>query len=192
MFPIPFNFPFRKKDGSVTTLDAAISGGGTPYTLPTASADTKGGVKIGEGLTMDGETLKNINPTPPTPYTLPTASDETLGGVKVGDGLTIDENGVLSASGGGGGGLSYVDVELPSYVDVNSNSWAMGQFAAPAAIIGKKIVSVQIKQGNSASVVCAGITYAHDTVSSGAWIPCEFYNNGSNTGRILAVRVFYI
>ena len=57
MFPIPFNFPFRKKDGSVTTIDAAISGGGTPYTLPTASATVKGGVKIGNNLSMDGDTL---------------------------------------------------------------------------------------------------------------------------------------
>lgn len=36
-------------------------------------------------------------------YTLPTASSDTLGGIKVGDGLTIDQNGVLSATGGGGG-----------------------------------------------------------------------------------------
>lgn len=32
-------------------------GGGTPYVLPTASADTKGGVKIGNGLTMTGQVL---------------------------------------------------------------------------------------------------------------------------------------
>lgn len=104
MFPIPFNFPFRKKDGSLTTIGKMFedAGGGSSYTLPTASAEIKGGVKIGEGLTMDGETLKNTNPTPATPYTLPTASSEVLGGVKVGTNLSIDENGVLSASGGGG------------------------------------------------------------------------------------------
>lgn len=103
MFPIPFNFPFRKKDGSITTMDDAISSGGGSYTLPTASAETKGGVKVGSGLTMDGETLKNTNP---TPFTLPTASAETLGGVKVGSGLSIDE-GVLSTAGGGGGTKLY-------------------------------------------------------------------------------------
>ena len=101
MFPIPFNFPFRKKDGSMTTIgDEISSGGGGGYTLPTASAETKGGVKIGSGLSMSGEVLNNTNP---TPYSLPTASDETKGGIKVGSGLSIDENGVLSASGGGGG-----------------------------------------------------------------------------------------
>ena len=99
MFPIPFNFPFRKSNGDVTTIADAISSGGGGYTLPTASANTKGGVKIGAGLTMTGEVLSNDNP---TPYSLPTASAETLGGVKVGSGLTITD-GVLSASGGGGG-----------------------------------------------------------------------------------------
>lgn len=102
MFPIPFNFPFRKKDGSLTSLGKAIEDGGGSYTLPTASAEIKGGVKVGAGLTMDGETLKNLNP---TPYALPAASDETLGGVKVGTGLEIDENGVLSTSGGSGSSL---------------------------------------------------------------------------------------
>ena len=60
MFPIPFNFPFRKKNGNITTIGDAISegGGGEPYVLPTASASVKGGVKIGDGLEMDGETLK--------------------------------------------------------------------------------------------------------------------------------------
>ena len=88
MFPLPFNFPFRKKDGSLSTLGDEMGGGS--YTLPTASANTKGGVKIGAGLTMDGEVLKNTNPTPPTPYTLPTASADIKGGVKIGVGLTMD------------------------------------------------------------------------------------------------------
>ena len=38
------------------------------------------------------------------PYELPPATDSTLGGIIVGDGLTIDEDGVLSATGGGTGG----------------------------------------------------------------------------------------
>lgn len=88
MFPIPFNFPFRKKDGSLITIDDAISsGGGGGYTLPTASAETKGGIKIGSGLSMSGEVLNNSNP---TPYVLPTASAETKGGVKIGNGLSMD------------------------------------------------------------------------------------------------------
>lgn len=66
MFPLNFNFPFRKSNGELTTLGRMFenSGGGGSYTLPTASASTKGGIKIGSGLTMDGETLNNDNPTP--------------------------------------------------------------------------------------------------------------------------------
>lgn len=94
MFPIRWNFPFRKKDGSMSTIGGEIENAGGSYTLPTASAETKGGVKIGSGLTMTGEVLSNNNP---TPYSLPTASSETLGGVKVGSGLSIDD-GVLSNS----------------------------------------------------------------------------------------------
>lgn len=51
-------------------------GGGGSYVLPVASADTLGGVKVGEGLEINAETgvLNNTNPTPPTPYTPPSYS----------------------------------------------------------------------------------------------------------------------
>lgn len=44
-------------------------------------------------------------------YTLPVASATTLGGVKVGANLTITPEGVLNATGGGGGGTEYVGGE---------------------------------------------------------------------------------
>ena len=64
--------------------------------MPTAAADTLGGVKVGTGLSINAETgvLTNNNP---TAYTLPTAAADTLGGVKVGTGLSIAD-GVLSAN----------------------------------------------------------------------------------------------
>ena len=46
-------------------------------------------------------------PTIPAPYTLPKASVTELGGVKVGSGLAISDEGVLSATGGGGSGGRY-------------------------------------------------------------------------------------
>ena len=57
--------PKKKRPISLNILEIAkrlekveeTGGGGTPYTLPTASADTKGGVKIGTGLSMNGEVL---------------------------------------------------------------------------------------------------------------------------------------
>lgn len=91
---------------------------GSSYTLPLASNNTRGGIKLSsstQGGTPNGITTTpgrtyavqvNSNeqavvnvPWTDTTYTLPTASSSTLGGVKVGSGLSIS-NGVLSTSGG--------------------------------------------------------------------------------------------
>ena len=79
--------------------DCGGGSGGGSYVLPVASENTLGGVKIGSGLTMSGDTL-NANP---GGYTLPMASDAVLGGVKIGSGITIDANGVISADVQSGG-----------------------------------------------------------------------------------------
>ena len=53
MFPIPFNFPFIKKNGERTTIGDAIDASGSdPYVLPVASDTTLGGVKIGNGINI--------------------------------------------------------------------------------------------------------------------------------------------
>ena len=44
-------------------------------------------------------------------YTLPIASNTKLGGIKIGENLTITEDGILSATGGGGGGINIVEVQ---------------------------------------------------------------------------------
>ena len=91
---------------------------GSSYTLPLASNNTRGGIKLSsstQGGTPNGITTTSgrtyavqvnsseqavVNvPWTDTKYTLPTASATTLGGVKVGSGLAIS-NGVLSTSGG--------------------------------------------------------------------------------------------
>lgn len=51
------NFKTINGQSIVGTGNIEIQGGGGSYTLPTASASTKGGIKIGEGLSMDGEVL---------------------------------------------------------------------------------------------------------------------------------------
>lgn len=67
------------------------------YTLPTASSSTKGGIKVGNNLSIDanGVLSADVQPT-----IIPIASASTLGGIKVGTNLSIDENGVLSAVSG--------------------------------------------------------------------------------------------
>ena len=58
MLPLNSNDPYIDDNGTRSRLGDVIgSGGGGGYTLPTASSDTKGGVKIGDGLTMTGEVL---------------------------------------------------------------------------------------------------------------------------------------
>ena len=90
------------------------------YTLPTASSTTKGGVKIGSGITISSDgtiSVKSYNTVTTSVaglmsasdkvklngiannannYSLPTASSSVLGGVKIGSGITIN-NGVISA-----------------------------------------------------------------------------------------------
>lgn len=195
MFPIPFNFPFRKKDGSITTMDDAISGGGTPYTLPTASAEIKGGIKIGSGLSMSGETLNNSNP---TPYSLPTASDETLGGVKVGSGLSIDENGVLSTSGGGGSSVVYEDYDITNG-SINATSWNSFSFTPTNAMIGKHPIGGQVIDAgltpnyNGQATVLAGLAWHNNVVSATPeGILAVIYNNHSSSITVRKIRVFYV
>lgn len=56
------------------------------YILPTATANTLGGVKIGDNINIDSTGHISV----------PTAGGSTAGVIKVGTGLTIDANGVLS------------------------------------------------------------------------------------------------
>ena len=73
---------------------------GSGYTLPTASTTRKGGIKVGDGLQMNGDTL-NVT-LAGSDYSLRPATSYRLGGIMVGDGLSIDSDGVLSCSIAGG------------------------------------------------------------------------------------------
>ncbi|MDR1890664.1 MAG: hypothetical protein LBQ23_00560 [Puniceicoccales bacterium] len=88
------------------------------YTLPTASADTLGGIKVGSNLSIANGVLSADGQT----YTLPIATASILGGIKP-DGTTITVNpstGEASAIGGEGGGSGNSDDWVPSlqYVDL--------------------------------------------------------------------------
>lgn len=64
----------------------------TSYTLPTASANTLGGVKIGSGIDITDGVISV------TQYVLPPATQSTIGGIIVGEGLDVDANGTLSVT----------------------------------------------------------------------------------------------
>ena len=95
-----------------TKLDG-IQDEANAYSLPTATSDVLGGVKVGAGITItDGvisaDTQSDTNFTTAlktkldgiqdeaNAYSLPTATSDVLGGVKVGTGITITD-GVISA-----------------------------------------------------------------------------------------------
>lgn len=136
---LPFN-PFPPSS------DQKGSGGGS-YELPAATAETLGGIKVGDNLTVEEDGTLNAA----DPYTLPIAADDTLGGVKVGSGLSIDsETGELSA-----------DSQL---VDYSTTEQATGQ----KWIDGKDIYAITVNCGalpnNTTKAVETGIT--PDTVIS--------------------------
>lgn len=69
----------------------------TSYTLPTATTDRLGGVKIGNNITVteDGTISANSGS-----YTLPVATTDRLGGVKIGEHITVTDDGTISAEAG--------------------------------------------------------------------------------------------
>lgn len=103
-YNIPLIDPAARFDGATdlnkmaNAIDAALGevaaeAAAGKYELPAATADTLGGVRIGEGVsvTPDGTISAHA-----APYELPVASADTLGGVKVGAGFGITPDGVLS------------------------------------------------------------------------------------------------
>ena len=79
---------------AIKATDEIAAGG---YTLPTASASTLGGVKVGSNLSIDQDGALSGS----APYVLPDASTSTKGGVLIGQGLSntvtypYDYNGAL-------------------------------------------------------------------------------------------------
>ena len=160
MFPLPFNFPFRKKDGTLTTLDDAISSGGGSYTLPTASANTKGGVKIGSRLTMTGEVLSADAQVPA--YT----------SAEAGKVLTVDENGDLEwDTKGSGGGDAFVSYDFTKAGNRNMYSITYSSEGATFSNDGKGCIKLWSTLPNMSSEMLSDFTIYIDTgnlnISSG-------------------------
>lgn len=79
----PFGSPVSV-DNNPNLMQAMVLGtsdepSGEAYTLPTATADTLGGVKVGANLSIEDGVLSSTD----TKYTLPAATATALGGVKV-------------------------------------------------------------------------------------------------------------
>lgn len=160
---VPFN-PFPPSS------DQKGSGGGGSYVLPAATAETLGGIKVGDNLTVEEDGTLNAADS----YTLPIAEDDTLGGVKVGSGLSIDsETGILSA-----------DSQM---VDYSTTEQATGQKWIDGKEIYRKVVSLGNLPDSSEKKVSAGISGADVIMIEG------YYNTGtavSNLFNITALSNF--
>ena len=134
--------------------------------LPTASTSVLGGIKVGTGLSIDGNGVVSVTGGTGS-YTLPTASSTVLGGIKLGTGLSIDGNGVVSVTGGTG---SYT---LPT---------------ASASVLGGIKVGTGLSINNGVLSVSSGLavrTFANITTTSIA-------NDVSQNITISAVKTYVL
>ena len=83
--------PVTSVNGQTGAVTVTASG---TYSLPAASATTRGGITVGANLSINGDVLSAAAPTPA--YTLPVASASTLGGIKPGANVTIGADGTLT------------------------------------------------------------------------------------------------
>jgi hypothetical protein len=96
-------------------------------------------------------------PTIPTDYTLPAATGSLLGGIKVGTGLAITVGGVLSATGGGGGGA--VD-------SVNGNVGVVVLTAADVGAVPAGSLATVAASGDYTDLINTPTAYSLPTASS--------------------------
>lgn len=148
---------------------AGIAEGANNYTLPEATANDLGGIKVGTNLSIDNNGILSATDTTYSAattsadglmsstdktkldgiaanannYTLTAATANDLGGIKVGTNLSIDSNGVLSASGG-----SYT---LPE---------------ATTTTLGGIIVGMNLSIDNSGVLSATDTTYSAATTST--------------------------
>ena len=94
VYPLHLTINGTTHDYDPSDEETYISLGTYLTSVPMASAQTLGGIKVGSGLSIDSNGVLSATYS----YTLPTASAQTLGGIKVGSGLSIDGSGVLSAT----------------------------------------------------------------------------------------------
>ena len=155
---------------------------GSSYTLPLASNNTRGGIKLSsstqggtpnEITTTSGRTYAvqvNSNEqavvnVPWTTYSLPTASATTLGGVKVGSGLSIS-NGVLSATGGGeADSVAWGNVTgKPSWIGSSKPSYSWTEITSKPTLV-KQVEPGTPSTDWQSAYVPLDVTYSDASVS---------------------------
>lgn len=129
--------------GRIEALEEGGGGGG--YVLPTASDETLGGVKVGNGLSINPETgvLSNNNPTPYTPVSYSTTEQAT--GQKWIDGKDI----------------YFKTVELAEELTITSQTWTS------TGVSGSDISTIINAFGNDANGSFFNLNATPDVSSTG-------------------------
>lgn len=143
-------------------------------------------------------------------YVLPIASDKTLGGIKVGKNLTINPDGTLDASGGGGGGLTYLSETYTTTTPFSTtfpcislipSALAAGEDTASANVsisitpIGLGAFTLQtptsnVTGGNQRGTKAVDLQLGRSTatqVASGQYSFCAGYNNSATVQSAVAL-----
>ena len=188
---------------NATNDSITISASGSSYSLPLASNNTRGGIKLSsstQGGTPNGITTTSgrtyavqINsneqavvnvPWTDTKYTLPTASASTLGGVKVGSGLAISD-GVLSATGGGeADSVTWGNVtDKPSWIGSSKPSYSWSEITSKPTLV-KQVEPGTPSTDWQSAYVPLDVTYS-DTSTSHKIIslPMASPASGNSQGR---------
>ena len=96
-----------------------------PYTLPAATSNTLGGIKVGDNLTIDADGRLSGA----APYALPAATTSTRGGVIAGSNLTVYADGTLALLRSGvTGALGYTPAQvMTGTADLTAGSSALAE-----------------------------------------------------------------
>ena len=133
----------------------------TAYTLPTATADVLGGIKVGTNLSITDGVLSASDQT----YTLPTAAANTLGGVKVGSGLAINDQSVLSLSLPIATANALGGIKIGSRLDINSDGVLSASDQSYTLPTASDQVLGGIKIGSGLTINNQGVLSADDQTS---------------------------
>ena len=133
----------------------------TAYTLPIATANDLGGIKVGTNLSITDGVLSALDQT----YILPTAAANTLGGVKVGSGLAINDQSVLSLSLPIATANALGGIKIGSRLDINSDGVLSASDQSYTLPTASDQVLGGIKIGSGLTINNQGVLSADDQTS---------------------------
>lgn len=201
-----------------TTLKNKLDGieaNANNYSLPTASANTKGGVKIGSNLSMSGDTLNATDTTYSNAttsasglmsssdktklngiaenannYSLPTASATTKGGIKIGSNLSMSGE-VLNATDTTYGVVSKTTnglcPQLPNETSTTKFLRQDGTWDVPSGTSAGSVTSVATGVGLTGGTITTSGTIKAKLKSETA-LTADSANATETSGRIYAIQ----